>query len=141
LETTRLTSAASDAMAGAARRAGERAPPGQQPLPGEVERDGGERVGGHLDADGGVRRAVQHQHRGGPADAVLRHPDLADDAAVDQVVHQAGDGGLAQAGGGRDVGAGAGALRAHLPDHHGQVGGADVGEVGGLWLALRRDHR
>src|SRR5690606_32371195 len=61
----------------------EGAPPGQQPLARQVGGDGRDVVDVDLDPDGGVRGAVEDEHGGGPADAVLGEARLTHQAAVD----------------------------------------------------------
>jgi hypothetical protein len=84
--------------------AGERAPPGDQLGAGEVERDCGEVVGADLHADRRVAPAVDREHGGGPADAVLGDPGLPHQAAVDELGDDARHGRLVEAGARRDVG-------------------------------------
>ncbi len=108
-------------------------------LAGEVQGEGGDVVDVDLGADAAHALSVDLDGLPGPTDAAPLDAALADQAAIAELEHQAGDGGLVEAEVGSQAGPGPGAAVAQGAQDEGEVGapqrhlvrggGADEGGV------------
>ena len=86
----------------------------------------GEVVHVDLGAEGAALGAEGEADAGPAALAGPGHPELLDEARVEEVRHEARDGGLGQAGGGGNVRARHDRLGSEVPEHEGEVAPSHV---------------